>query len=550
MAGAVVENLSNRKLFYILASLTFLLILFFLLGALCAPQPTSSMHFEMSFCEDEDAGRNPQKWFFVRPNGSCNLIHDLETVHSRFKDAREVVFVTQMPHPRDGIQLEYSRSFQFLLSLLDFSILYSTSHKEMPGEIRVLLEIRMGYRTHDDPEDTWHELASSNTTRTLRCTLPEIKEDGHTYNCDTVDLFELGSNPYPFYLVNFRLPVDRKACSDSSRPAEIANCALGKIHGLSLIEIHQNGGFTIVWLCMKTVILPFVIGMLVWYWKRIVALHRYPYLVEKAIFVLGLSLAILDFPIEWFSLWFRVPFMLLISDIRQGLFYAVLFAFWLVFAGEHLIDDTSRNNLASYWKNLSSVFIASACLLIYDIAERGMQLSDPFFNVWSSGFGTKLAYSVIYVASVAVVAYFGFLLYKVVLVWLTVKRKRAAQLYRTSETRRLKVEAVIYRFKFLMCFTLVCAAFTIVSYLLKQYGEGQMHGDEYSDSPLTSSTSAFFTGTFGMWNIYVLLLLAMYAPSHKQYAAGIALTDEADDLIDNAVTESSALATFSKPATD
>ncbi|KAM3719658.1 Protein wntless [Dirofilaria immitis] len=544
MTGAVIENLSNRKLCYILMSLFAALIMFFVLGAVCSPQPSSSMEFIMVKCKDIEGGRNPNKWFYLRPS-NCDPIHDLDYYVPQYHDMRDIVFVAQMPHQRDGISLEYSAWFQFLLGLLEVDIEYDPKFTFAPSAT-LQLEVKLGYKMRTDPPNQWHELIATNISRILECNIPDNKLEGHLYNCESLDLFELGSNPYPFYLINIRLPVNQTLCQTKPKAP---NCAIGRINDLRIIAIHQNGGFTAIWLFMKTMVSPLVTIAVIWYWKRVVALNRNSYLLEKAIMALGISLAILDFPLEWISLWFRAPFMLLIGDIRQGLFYTVLFSFWLIFTGEHLIDDTSRNNLSSYWRNLTSILIGSMCFLIYDVAERGMQLLNPFFSIWSSKLGSRLAYTSIYTASLCVLCYFGFLAYKIYCVWMTVKRKRAAQLYRNSEIRRLKVEAIIYRFKFLMFFTLVCAASTIVTYIMKQYGEGQIHSDNPSESLLIHSSSFFFTGTFGMWNIYVLLLLAMYAPSHKQYGTTVALHEETDMLVDGELTESSALTTFMKAAT-
>ncbi|KAG8227847.1 hypothetical protein J437_LFUL010713 [Ladona fulva] len=83
-----------------------------------------------------------------------------------------------------------------------------------------------------------------------------------------------------------------------------------------------------------------------------------------------------------------------------------------------------------------------------------------------------------------------------------------------SSLRRLHYEGVIYRFKFLMLATLLCAAMTVIGFILGQLSEGQWKWD---DELQLEYTSAFFTGVYGMWNIYIFALLVLYAPSHKQW---------------------------------
>ena len=84
---------------------------------------------------------------------------------------------------------------------------------------------------------------------------------------------------------------------------------------------------------------------------------------------------------------------------KQGLFYAALMAFWLVFAGEHLINDDDTlgryHGLLGYWKNLSVVMFGCLCLFIFDLCERGVQLKVSSFSLvtlfkdlWKSGWST------------------------------------------------------------------------------------------------------------------------------------------------------------------
>ncbi|EPB75448.1 hypothetical protein ANCCEY_05454 [Ancylostoma ceylanicum] len=95
------------------------------------------------------------------------------------------------------------------------------------------LEVRLGYRGNTDAADEWHELIATNITRNLECSIcPDKKSNGNMYECGVIDLFEMGSNNYPFYLLNICIPINQTACRTNPRSP---NCQIGKVTNLRVV---------------------------------------------------------------------------------------------------------------------------------------------------------------------------------------------------------------------------------------------------------------------------------------------------------------------------
>ena len=71
--------------------------------------------------------------------------------------------------------------------------------------------MRIFYRNKEDSELDWTLLASSSEMRTLQCSIENDKRaDGNMYSCELLPFFELGSVHYDFYLINIRLPINKR----------------------------------------------------------------------------------------------------------------------------------------------------------------------------------------------------------------------------------------------------------------------------------------------------------------------------------------------------
>ncbi|XP_010731648.1 protein wntless homolog isoform X2 [Larimichthys crocea] len=542
MAGAIIENMSTKKLVIVGVILLLFQAFAFMVGGLIAPSPTTAVHYLAVKCVDITKHRVGTKWFMPWGPNQCDKIQSFDEAMAKKVEANNIVFAVHIPLPNK----EMSPWFQFMLVILQFDIAFKMYNQIDEGAM-AMIDVGLAYR--DDTVSEWTEMAHSFEQRKLNCnftTSKTFENEGRYYECDLLPFMEVGSVAHKYYLLNIRLPVNER---------KKINVGIGEIKDIRLVSIHQNGGFTKVWFAMKTFLTPSILIIMIWYWRRITLMSRPPVLLEKVILALGISMTFINIPVEWFSIGFNWTWMLLFGDIRQGIFYSMLLSFWIIFCGEHLMetqlfealavgrgevkmceccvsaikifpeldlhptndskDQTERNRFSVYWKQVGPIVFGSFCLFIFDMCERGVQLTNPFYSIWASDVGTELAMAFIIVAGICACLYFLFLCFMVFQVFRNISGKRTS-LPAMSKARRLHYEGLIFRFKFLMLVTLTCAAMTVIFFIISQVNEGHWHWGEHT----VQVNSAFFTGIYGMWNLYVFAIMFLYAPSHKRYGDG------------------------------
>uniref|UniRef100_A0A673FG96 Protein wntless homolog n=1 Tax=Sinocyclocheilus rhinocerous TaxID=307959 RepID=A0A673FG96_9TELE len=325
MAGAIIENMSTKKLVIVGVILLLFQAFSFMVGGLIAPSPTTAVHYLATKCVDTvKTHHKGSKWFMPWGPDQCSKIRDFDEAMAKRIEANNIVFAVHIPLPNR----EMSAWFQFMLVILQFDIAFKMQNQIEDGSL-VTMDVGLAYR--DSTLSEWTEMAHSIEHRKLSCNFTATKtyeNEGRYYDCDLLPFMEVGSVAHKYYLLNIRLPVNER---------KKVNMGIGEIKDIRLVSIHQNGGFTKVWFAMKTFLTPSVLIIMIWYWRRITQMTRPPVLLEKIIFALGISMTFINIPVEWFSVGFNWTWMLLFGDIRQGIFYAMLLSFWIIFCGEHLM---------------------------------------------------------------------------------------------------------------------------------------------------------------------------------------------------------------------
>lgn len=241
--------------------------------------PTSIQTILGTICKD---GIKNDSFLHSRGFNSCETLNHHEFLQVS-RVTNDLVFVFQIPLPREGKKLDFSRWHQSLRGFLQVDILYNPMIYADPKR-ELTLDLRLAYNNQGDPETDWTPIASSVENRDLVCRFDE-NIDNKSYQCNIIPIFKLSSLHHDYYLLNVRIPVDEE---------QQQNVDIGQVLDLHLASVYQNGGFTKVMTSLKSVFFVLVIATTVWFWNRIRLQDRKGVLLEDMLIYLGIALTVFN----------------------------------------------------------------------------------------------------------------------------------------------------------------------------------------------------------------------------------------------------------------
>lgn len=222
MAGAIIENMSTKKLVIVGVTLLLFQAFAFMVGGLIAPSPTTAVHYLATKCVDTIKHRQETKWFMPWGPNQCEKLRTFDEAMAKKIEANNIVFAVHIPLPNK----EMSPWFQFMLVILQFDIAFKMYNQIEDGALATI-DVGLAYR--DDTVSEWTEMAHSFEQRKLSCNFTTTKtyeNEGRYYECDLLPFMEVGSVAHKYYLLNIRLPVNER---------KKINVGIGEIKDIRLV---------------------------------------------------------------------------------------------------------------------------------------------------------------------------------------------------------------------------------------------------------------------------------------------------------------------------
>ncbi|CAF0861246.1 unnamed protein product [Didymodactylos carnosus] len=169
------------------------------------------------------------------------------------------------------------------------------------------------------------------------------------------------------------------------------------------------------------------------------------------------------------------------------------------------VDRSGCSYLASYIKYVGLLWFSSFVLLLFELCQRGFQLSNPFHSIWSSKAGKNAAMTFLILAALSGIVYIICLTTLFTRVFWNIRSKHS-ELHAMSR-------GTLFRFGSLLIATVICAILTVVWFCLSQFYETHWVWEYENKPPKIHYSGAFITGVYGMWNLYVFAVLLLFSPS-------------------------------------
>ena len=91
--------------------------------------------------------------------------------------------------------------------------------------------------------------------------------------------------------------------------------------------------------------------------------------------------------------------------------------------------------MRSYWRYIGGLWAGCVSLLVFELCQRGMQMNNPFFDLWDYHSGSNLALVMLMFACGSGLFYFGLLFYLIAKVFVNF-HQRKTQLPGMNKMRR------------------------------------------------------------------------------------------------------------------